>query len=653
MSTALTIRRDTGLVDLHERPMYRTVELGAGTMKAPRSTRAKGVPGYESYGYGGTTDPVEWHSSWQDPQTAVKRIHKMLRRDSTVGAAMELRVKPLELATVTYKPPGTAKKPATDLELEATDWVNEVMVEDAFFPHSRLVSIIATCIPFGFSWTEGEFFRLDDRWRPACWHYRSQYSIVEASQPWVFDDRGQVVGANQTESAIVNGIRPQAMELRDCIHATYGVSGRPEGESPLRGVERDEFLVDFGLKRWGIAVEKWASPQAVVSLEKDTAVTDVQAWVQQGLDMAERVRTNEGGGVSLFPGQRLDVVGASDGDRVQAERLVQAGIEGIARRLHVPFLVLGSGGNGGAYALGDTFIDTFMQVVQADGNLIEDALGTLVNRLVVANFGAEVRTPTPEFGNMREMSSLALADKFTAMAQAGIIKPTEADEAHWRAKVGAPPAPAAEVRGDEEGGVTATEVSAGDAQKAGLNGAQVTAMVDVARAVAAGEISGEVGQAIIAASYPVSGKQAARIAGTPAKDVPEKDAPKAGPSSSGGDGTPTPKTGDTPPEDVETGDSDDTDAPDDTELSAAVSHAAATGVDVSPTEGALLRDGTSATPPAPVAAVSLTGGEPTAAPSIEPRDRVGEAVEAATGWRPRRPCATARSASTSRRWTAA
>ena len=452
----------------------------------------RGVPG--DIGYGGLLqDPAEYESTWKALDRRVVRVEEMLRRNGIVRGAVRLRTLPILSADWQWSPP--AEDP-TDAEIAAAERAQTRWVKRGRTPWRKLLGWLSTGLWYGFAVVEGEFGVDGDGYiMPMRWEFRSPHSIGLASMPWTFDAAGNLTGISQYAASGLGQRRPQQMEADNCLVYTHAEAANIEGESELRACHRAEFLSHNAMIGWGIAIQRFGSPTPVGELaegqgakERDEMLSALQAF-QAGEDTA----------LVVGAGQKLTPFGAGDGQKISADGFLRVQTEEIATALSVPFMVLGQAGSGGTQALGTTQFDGYTEVLLGDASEMAATVYEFESRLCAQDNGPDVRPPTLAAGNIRRRAGEEILRAYDAIrANGGRV--SEADEALVRERFGLPPPAPIEVS-DEE---TASTI---------LNGAQITAIVDIAGRVRAGEITAAQGTEIIARGFPISRDAAQIIAG--------------------------------------------------------------------------------------------------------------------------------------------
>jgi hypothetical protein len=446
--TSYTFPRRSTLVDPQGRPYeYRsTVEMRASRYELPRTGDFRGTPGPQINSWGGIVDYSEEHQSWATLRARVDRVNEMTRRSATVRAALKLRTDPIVTAAWAIAAPTHA----TAQEREAADWLTGVLIDDPWTPFDAVLRWCLTAMEYGFSVVEGRYESRDLMRYPRQWEPRSAFSISRASQPWVFAGR-DLVAINQDPSAVVNDVRPEQIPARNCILSVYSDDGTPEGQSALRSVGAAEFLLDRALHYWAVAVLRWSSPTPYAMLDKDTETfsSSIEAVIANAQTQLERVRTHQTGAMAFYPGISVGTLGISEGERVKAEEMVKFCLEEIARGLQVPFLILGQAGNTGAYALGDVFFDGYLSIVEADARWLAATLQRRVlDPLVIANWGPDVRVPRLVAKGVKRMAKGAVVDAYTKARASGM--PAAVGDWRWMRELLELPPPDVDAVSDDE-----------------------------------------------------------------------------------------------------------------------------------------------------------------------------------------------------------
>lgn len=468
-----------------------------------------GVPG--DLGYGGMLiNPAEYQAALKNLTGRVTRYEQMLRRSGIVAGAVRLRTLPILAADWEWHPP---QDDPTNEEIAASDRAQRRWITAPRTSWAKLLRWLTSGLWHGFAVAEGEFGTDADGYLiPRKWEFRSQHSIALASQPWEFDADGNLVGINQDASARLGDRSPATMQAQNCLVYTHAETANVEGEAELRAIERAEFMSHNALVTWGIKIQRWGSPSPSLQLaegqgEKERA---------ESLDAISRYQAGEDTALIYGNGQKLEAFGASDGESAVADGFVRALTEEIATALGVPYMVMGQAGAGGTQALGSGLIDMSALIINADADEIASCVSAFESRLCAQDNGPDVRPPVLRPTNIeRRAGETILSALNTIKANGGHI--SEADFAMVRERFGLPPPEPVDITSDA---VTS------------LNGAQVTAIVDVASRAKAGEITHAQAIAIIVSGFPIDRETAIQIAGGETENEPGSGPAAGGRSSS-------------------------------------------------------------------------------------------------------------------------
>jgi len=384
----------------------------AAPTSLPRwSSSYAGTPGGEErWQY--VENPGEHNAKWADPRTRIEALDLMPRREPVVFAALVQRTQPIVQAEWFFEEPTDA----TPVEQAATEECQEAWIEDPYTPFERVASWTLEAFRYGFAVLEGRFGRVGRYIRPLGFEYRHPYSIVQAPRPWVWED-GRVVAVEQTPMATMGGRKPAQMRLDQCIHAVWDDQGLPDGNSGLRAVYREEYLLDRVMLYASLAAQRYGVPMLVGNVGELQAGS---AELTQYADALKRYRSSHEGYVLEYPGQTTRLLEPSNSfDLTPIARMYR---EGIALALQVPHLLLGTAGSAGSWAMATELVGGYIDALEYAARWLAGTIQhQMVDRLVVDNFGFGCRPPKLKHADLRRQPLKEWLDVTIRAAQGGVL----------------------------------------------------------------------------------------------------------------------------------------------------------------------------------------------------------------------------------------
>jgi len=203
------------------------------------------------------------------------------------------------------------------------------------------------------------------------------------------------------------------------------------GNSILRSAYRNWYYKDKFLNQWAIAIERNVGGVPVATLPEKYAAQDNP--VRKGIERVLKdyiVHTTQW--IAVPEGVKLDFVEGKINDQVLSNAITNMDL-GIAKSVLVQFLELGTGGNGGAYALSRNMSDIFIQGLQSVVNQIQTVFDRYVLKpFVDANFGEQDNYPRLKAANLDMARKQANFDNLLKLIGTGSIEIKRQDEQELR-----------------------------------------------------------------------------------------------------------------------------------------------------------------------------------------------------------------------------
>lgn len=357
--------------------------------------------------------------------------------------------------------------------------------------------------------------------------FRSQDSMVR----WEFDDDGGIKGLWQRPAPRYD-LKFIPIE-KALLFRTTTAKGNPEGESCLRGAftswfrkRRIENIEAIGIERNlnGIPVA-WVPPsllQASAS-SADAALLDTIKKIVTNIRMDEQAGlvyplAYDANGNKLYDIGLLAVSGKRD---IDTSEVVKRYDLGIALSMLADVLLIGHE-KVGSYSLASSKTNLFASAIGAFLDAIQEVLNRhLVPRLFELNGWDLEKLPQWKHGDIESADLAELSAFLETISRAGAeIFPNFDLTQHLLTLAGLPalpddhederPSEDAEIVDDKLTVVPSNDpakaiAASPDAnvQETGLNGAQVTALLEIVREVAANKLPGPAAQALIGAAFPL------------------------------------------------------------------------------------------------------------------------------------------------------
>lgn len=331
-------------------------------------------------------------------------------------------------------------------------------------------------------------------------------------------------------------------------------------------------LTAIGVEKYAIGVVKGKTPAGKVSTQEDALFEGVlQAYSENQISY-----------LKLPAGWDADII-KTEFDPAKMVPILNFENEEMARSVVASFLMLGQGGNGGAYSLGTDLSDFFLGGIQSYADIIceghnrhsipaicqmnygpqpsyprlkctgiNDKAGKELAEIILSLTNSRSLTPDAKLEDfLRSQYKLPQADPETARQVATTVGATTAAPGTAANDAGAAQGEGAEGQQDPAADGTTSAVAAQDVRKETLNGAQVTAIVEIVQAVAGGQLPRDSAVATLQIAFNLTPEDAEKMLGsagngfTPTAPVSSPDNNAGGNGAPAGDDEPPPE--DTPP----------------------------------------------------------------------------------------------------------
>ena len=213
-----------------------------------------------------------------------------------------------------------------------------------------------------------------------------------------------------------------------------------QGRSLLRAAYKPWILKDRALRvqsetveRNGLGIPTYTAGEPVGLGTPDEIQAQVDAELDEGLDIATSLRAGSESGVALRNGAKLDLKGVT-GTLPDADKPIRYYDEQIARAVLAHFLNLGT--ETGSWALGSTFADFFSGSLNSIALMVADVVNAhIIEDLVDLNFGPDEPAPRLVYS---EIGGGVTVEQIKALCDAGVIFPDRVLEEYLRDNLGLP-----------------------------------------------------------------------------------------------------------------------------------------------------------------------------------------------------------------------
>lgn len=206
-----------------------------------------------------------------------------------------------------------------------------------------------------------------------------------------------------------------------------------EGRSILRSAYKHWFYVDkfnqidaMGHQRHSLGVVKIKYPNSATETQREAARS-----------AARNLRASEESFIEEPDGWDINFMDMQGNSLKDIQPSIQRHDRQITKNVLAQFLEIGSSGGSGTRSTSEDHRELFNQSVQAVLDYVKDTMGYVVKTLVDLNFNVDVY-PTIGSGEINQKNITSLADALAKFDQAGMITPSDEDEAHVRNLLGFP-----------------------------------------------------------------------------------------------------------------------------------------------------------------------------------------------------------------------
>ncbi|MBV1778690.1 DUF935 family protein [Paeniglutamicibacter sp. ABSL32-1] len=206
-----------------------------------------------------------------------------------------------------------------------------------------------------------------------------------------------------------------------------------EGRSILRSAYKHWFYVDKYYQIDAVGHERHSL--GVVKIKYPTSATDTQRDAAKAA--ARNLRASEEAYIEEPTGWDINFMDMQGNSLKDIQPSINRHDRQITKNVLAQFLEIGSSGSSGTRSTSEDHRELFNQSVQAVLDYVKDTMGYVVKTLVDLNFNVDVY-PSIGSGEIDQKNITSLADALAKFNDAGMITPSDEDEAHVRNLLGFP-----------------------------------------------------------------------------------------------------------------------------------------------------------------------------------------------------------------------
>lgn len=349
--------------------------------------KALGVSGTEKFGGVFTED---YFRKLQGTEKA-KEYDRMRRGDARVKMVLSAVKNPIRAADWSFQPAGDDEA----FKMHA-EFLNHVFKKDIGIKRKKKFKVLInewlTLCDFGFSMIERahKVVLSDPKYGQYIGLSTLGWRHPKTLERFNTDEAGELVTVEQQAYGDIEG-KNVKMDAQFLSLATLEQEGdNYEGISLLRPCYGPWSRKQVYLKLMAIGIEKSAmgTPRAKVPAGKENS-----AEYTALLEVLERLTTHQSNYITYPEGWDIDVLTIPfDAEKVKSA--IQFENEEMTFAFLANFLLLGAGGNGGAYALSSDLSDFFTKSILYIADLIADEFNLIGQELIELNFGPQEKYPS-------------------------------------------------------------------------------------------------------------------------------------------------------------------------------------------------------------------------------------------------------------------
>lgn len=207
-----------------------------------------------------------------------------------------------------------------------------------------------------------------------------------------------------------------------------------EGRSLLRPCYGCWFRKNNYLKLNAIGIEKSLPlPTAEIPAGKDSSIE-----YENLVNALENFTSHEKNYLTYPAGWKIDLKTSTGYDPSKTEVSIDAEDKRMSMAFLANFLLLGSSGGAGSYALSNDLSDFFLSGELYIAKIIEKAINKYIVKLIILNFGKQDKYPTFKFCGIDDKAGIEFANMIKAFVESRVIVPDHELEESIRKRTGLP-----------------------------------------------------------------------------------------------------------------------------------------------------------------------------------------------------------------------
>jgi SPP1 gp7 family putative phage head morphogenesis protein len=315
---------------------------------------------------------------------------QMKRSDDQINMLLTARKNPILQANWFIEP--ADKHPNPDLAKRQAEHVEYELMERMNTPFKSFLEEALSFIECGFSAFEVVHQPIfgDPRFNSYVGFKKFGFRSQRTIQRWGLCEDGSIDYIEQ-EAYGDQGFLGQIPGQYLVIFTLGKIGDNYEGVSALRPIYGNWYRKNIYQKLMGIGIEKYAVGTPIGTIPKGLEGEEAQKTKFENLLKA--LTSHQKNFITKPEGWNVEILkGQFDADKIQAA--INAENLGMAKAFVAAHLELGTGGNGGAYALGTDMSDQFLSIIQNDGDIICRTMNRgPIKQLIDFNYGQQPYYP--------------------------------------------------------------------------------------------------------------------------------------------------------------------------------------------------------------------------------------------------------------------
>ena len=353
---------------------------------------------------------------------------KMRRSDPQVKMLLSATKNPIKAAKWEVEP---ASESEEDKKIAAL--ITHILFEDMEKPFPKTVGEILTCVDFGHAPLEPVYKLVLDHPEFKTYHGLARLSLIgqKTIEKWnVNKETGELLSLEQMAQGDLQ--KTVTIPAEDFLLFTMEQEGANfEGVSWLRACYGNWFRKNVYLKLNAIGIEKFAVPTPIVDYAPGSENDPSQEALIEALELYTSGQANY---LTKPAGLEMKLErNAYDPEKVEAS--IDREDERMSKAFCANFLSLGTGGNGGAFALADDLSDFFYSGIAHVADEIAGPINArLIPYLVMLNFGPRAKYPKLKHTGISEKAGKELAEILGLLIDKKVVIPDLPLEERMRKK---------------------------------------------------------------------------------------------------------------------------------------------------------------------------------------------------------------------------